>query len=375
MTRKPKILFVMGHFTVGGAEKQWAQYLSTRPEDADYDLEIITILPSQSDVVEKSFRDLGVKITLIDRSTMSFRTFLWQLYLEVKRAKPTIVHSILEGSTGTWGRLTAILAGVPHIMHSDLGQSSLAPSIHTRLRPFLDARTRHFTPNAYSLADWLKASGVPENKITVMPNVTDVHKFNPARAELASLRQDLGIPNDALVAGFIAAFRQEKRLDILLDALLLLEEHERPDYFIFGGDGEMMPMVQERINKDAWLKEHCKLLGMVEDTPRFFASIDYLVLTSEREGTPNVVLEAQAMEKPVVATDVADLALMLEGSGFLANRNDPKSIAEAMRKMNTLSPEERQKMGQKGRQQVVKRHELKQAGEVFWQAHTAFLGT
>ena len=132
------------------------------------------MLPPQSDSVEKSFTDLGVTITLIDRSKMSLPVFLWQLFRAIKRSNPAIVHTILEGSTGTWGRLIGFLAGVPRIMHSDRATPNPAKTIHSRLRPFLNNRTHHFTPNAFAIADWLKDSGVPEKDMTVMPNVTNV---------------------------------------------------------------------------------------------------------------------------------------------------------------------------------------------------------
>jgi glycosyltransferase involved in cell wall biosynthesis len=371
MNKKPKIVFVMSSFTVGGAEKQWAQYLSAKPRNLDVDLEVIVFWPSSSANVEKSFRDLGVKITLIERNKLPFHQFLWQLFRSIQTSKPTIVHTVMTGSMGTWGRIAAFLAGVPHIIHSDRSLHPNDTRLQLALRPLLDRFTERFLPNAHTTADWLVSRGIPRRKITVMPNVTNVERFHPHKVK--SIRETWGISERAKVAGFIAKFRAEKRIDLLLEAMLLVPEAERPDYLIMGGDGPMMPTIKAKIETDPWLKEHCRLLGLVEDTPGFLASVDYTLLTSDNEGSPNVVLEAMAMEKPVVSTKVADVPRILEGAGILAEVGDAKSIAEGIRKMQALSKEERAALGKRGREKILETFELSKAAKVFWDAHTDFL--
>jgi glycosyltransferase involved in cell wall biosynthesis len=372
-TMKPKIIFVLSAFTVGGAEKQWAIYLAHRPKDFDVDVEIITVHPTTagSAHVEKTFRNLGVGITLVSYPTMSFPQFFWKLYQTIRQSKPTIVHTVLTGSVGTWGRLAAWLAGVPHIIQSDLSLRLNFTRTHKLLNPFLNRQTDVFLPNAHAIADRLAASGVPREKIFIMPNITDCEKFDPRK--VASLRGEWGIPEGAMVAGFMGRFRHVKRIDLILDALLLLPEKERPDYLVLGGEGEMMPMVKERMAANAWLRDHVKLLGTVEDTPGFFASVDYTLLASDTEGVPNVVLESLAMERPVVATRVSDVPLLLEGAGFLANVGDAASIADGIRAVQALSSEQRRNMGQIGRARVLEQFELSKAAKAFWDAHKRVL--
>lgn len=362
----------MAAFQLGGAEKQWAQYLSLPPDKEKYELEIITLMPSRSETVRQNFLDLGITLTHIDNPSMSKGKFLWELYKAIRRSQPSIVHTVLDGSTGTWGRLMGLLARVPYIMHSDRGYPDMTPNIHSKLRPYLNKMTTCFTPNAFALGDWIVNSGIPKERIHVIPNVTDVNgRFHPKNNH--SIREQWGIQENELVVGFLAAFREEKRIDIFLEAFTTMPEEDRPDWVVLGGDGNKMPMVKSIIEADPWLSKHCKLLGLVDNTPNFHASIDYLVLTSEHEGTPNVILEAQSMEKPVVSTLVSDMAMMLENSGMTAEINDPASIGEAMARMNRLSHQERQALGKNGREKVVKRHELHNAAKTFWQAHLDLL--
>jgi glycosyltransferase involved in cell wall biosynthesis len=370
---KPKIVYILSSFTVGGAEKQWVIYLQNRPKDFDVDVEVITILPTTAGAkfVEQSFRDLGVKLTMLDRSSMPMLAFFWKLYSTIKASKATIVHTVLTGSVGTWGRLAALLAGVPHIIQSDLTMMLEFTRSHKLLDPFLNRQTDIFLPNAYAIADRLVSSGIPREKIFVMPNITDGERFNPRKVK--SLRDQWNIPENAVVAGFIARFRPEKRIDLLLDAILLVPENERPDYLVMGGEGPTMPMVKGRVAADPWLQAHCKLLGTVENTPGFFASVDYTLLTSDSEGIPNVVLEAMAMERPVVATRVSDVPIVLEGAGFLADMGDAGGIAEGIRKVQALSPEQRNALGKKGRAKVLEQFELSKAATAFWDAHKRVL--
>jgi glycosyltransferase involved in cell wall biosynthesis len=370
---KPKITYILSAFTVGGAEKQWAIYIANRPKDFDVDIEVITILPTTqgSQGIEQSFRDLGVKLTMLDRSKTSFPMFFWQLFQTLRQSKPTIVQTVLTGSVGTWGRLAAWLAGVPHIIQCDLTMMLEFTRAHKLLDPFLNRQTDIFLPNAYAIADRLVKSGVPREKIFVLPNITNVEKFDPRKVK--SLRREWGIPENAVVAGFIARFRPEKRIDLLLDAVLLVPENERPDYLVMGGEGPSMGMVKERIVADPWLRDHVKLLGTVENTPGFFASVDYTLLTSDSEGIPNVVLEAMAMEKPVVATRVSDVPIVLEGAGFLANMGDAAGVAEGIRKVQAMTPEARNALGKKGRAKVLEQFELSKAAKAFWDLHKQVL--
>ncbi|MCA9839471.1 MAG: glycosyltransferase [Trueperaceae bacterium] len=366
--KRPKLTFVMTSFIIGGAERQWTQYLSQRPQNPDWDIEIITLMPAKAESIEQSFIDSGVKTLLIDRTTTSFPLFLWKLFREIQTRKPDIVHTVLDGSTATWGRLCALLAGVPIIMHSDRNlKSPMVTPLQNRLRPYLDRFTARFLPNAQAIADMLVDKGIPANKVFVMPNSTNIERFDPETT--ASLRDKWGIAQEASVAGYLGAFRKAKRLDLLLEAMLLVPEEKRPDYLVMAGTGQEMDDIKSRIDKSDWLKSHCLLLGSIDNTPEFLKSIDYLMLMSDFEGLPNVVLEAMAMEKPVVATAVSDVPTLIEGAGILVEAGNPQSMAEGMEKMFTMPELERKALGAFGRQKVQDNYEISKSNATFWQHH------
>jgi glycosyltransferase involved in cell wall biosynthesis len=369
---KPKLVLIMSNFNYGGAEKQWAQYLANQPANLPFDIEIITFLPTSPNSLEHLYSNLGIPVTLIDRSKMSLSRFFISLLKTLWKIKPTIVHTMLTGSVDTWGRLAAWITRVPYIFHSELSLGLFGSSPKYRIfRFFLDKVTVRFLPNSQAMAKWLEHQGIPKNKIIYVPNPIDLDMFNSERKN--SLRNTLDIPENASVAGFLATFRPVKRLDILLDALISLPPKNRPDYLILGGDGEMMSMVTSKLESDADLLSRTRLLGMVKDTPQFFASIDYLILTSDIEGLPNVVLEAMAMEKPIIASSVSDLPRLVEGTGFIAEVGNAKSFAECIKKMENISKDQKKEMGKLGRGKIEAEFEISVASKAFWQVHVDIL--
>jgi len=363
-----RIVFVLPHYGVGGAEKQLANLIAHRPRVASgIDVHTITFLPPTSEHVVERFDKAGAKNTLVDRSTLAFPSFFFELLRTLRRLKPVLVSTILESSVGAWGRLAALLAGVPLIVHSDRQLNPEGTRAHFLLRPFLDRRTDLFLPNAHAVADRLINSGVKRERIRVMPNGVDLGVFDPST--VLGNRETLGVPRDAVVLGYLGRFASMKRLDILMSSLQLLDLADRPNRVILAGDGPTMASVKEIVNGDPWLKENCVFLGTIDSTPEFLATIDYLVLPSESEGLPNVILEAMAMRKPVVATRVSDIPIMMGDTGFIAEPSDAHSLANAILSMQELGPRGRADLGHKARGRIESEYSMEVAASRFWAAH------
>jgi glycosyltransferase involved in cell wall biosynthesis len=107
---------------------------------------------------------------------------------------------------------------------------------------------------------------------------------------------------------------------------------------------------------DGGLEEDLHLLGRRHDMPEVLASFDVFVLSSHDEGMSNAILEAMAMELPVVATDVGGTGeVVAEGqTGLLVPPRDPAPLAEAIAAM-LAEPERRVSIGRLGRKVVEER--------------------
>lgn len=367
-----KIVFVMSQYSVGGAETQLAALIERRPERARHiELHTITLIPTQSAEIEARYRDQGVINHLVDRTSLSFPVFFGRLLSTMRRIDPDLVHTLLDSSPGAWGRLAAWMTRVPKIIHSDLLLAVEGTRAHLLLRPYLDRVTTRFLPNAEAIADRLVRDGVIKERIRVLPNGVDLDRFRlrpPTEARAA-----WGIPEDAVVAGFVGRFADQKRIDLLLAAVLRLQEAERPDVILLAGDGPNMPSIRRTIEDDPWLSQHCRLLGIIHDIPEFMSGIDYLVITSDSEGLPNVLMEAMAMARPVLSTRVSDIPIRLGEAGVLADPGDVASIAAAFREMQALGPERRRQKGLHARARIEEQHDMTHIAQLFWDAHLELL--
>jgi glycosyltransferase involved in cell wall biosynthesis len=111
----------------------------------------------------------------------------------------------------------------------------------------------------------------------------------------------------------------------------------------------------DRAQVQKWVEEGVvDYLGHAADVRPFITAADCIVLPSYREGLPRVLLEAAAMAKPLIATDVPGCRHLVQDgrNGFLCTVRDSNSLAEAMLKMARLPADERQRMGAFARSNV-----------------------
>jgi glycosyltransferase involved in cell wall biosynthesis len=105
----------------------------------------------------------------------------------------------------------------------------------------------------------------------------------------------------------------------------------------------------------AWEREGLvSYLGKTDDVRPYMSAADCVVLPSYREGVPRSLLEAAALARPIIATDVVGCRETVDDglTGFLCEVKSPKSLAEKMMSMLALSPEQRAAMGAAGRRKM-----------------------
>lgn len=367
------VVFVLGSLTMGGAEAQLTSVLEADPARlARTRVAIVALSSEQHPGLVARLAALRVPVHVVDRASSGFAGFVLRLLRCFRRLRPRIVHTFLVGTTSTWGRTAAKLAGVPHVLLSDLSLDPEPSLVQRRLDPILHRVTTRFLPNARAIALRLEREGARADRIVLVRNGVDLRRFDPDR--VASGRSAWGVGADATVIGFLGMFRQEKRPDLLLDALVGLPRERRPDLVVMAGDGALMPMIRARLQADPWLAEHCLLLGVIDDVPAFLAGIDLLVLPSDTEGLPNAVLEAHAMRVPVVATDVSDVQELVGEAGLVVPPGDAHALGEALASLVERPAAERARLGALGRARIEAEFAMPIAAARFWAAHDDLLG-
>ena len=175
----------------------------------------------------------------------------------------------------------------------------------------------------------LEALGAPPERVTLVPNGVDRTLFQPrSRAEA---RAALGLDARSKVLVYVGRLEQEKGLHELCDALATIEKHTPGRYtVVLVGDGSLRKTLEER--RDAGLPLVVAGARPAEEVARFLAASDALVLPSWAEGTPNVVLEALAAGRPVVATHVGGIPDVVahDHTGLLVPPRDAPALAAAI---------------------------------------------
>ena len=169
--------------------------------------------------------------------------------------------------------------------------------------------------------------GVPEEKVRAIPIGVDFDQFNP-HVDGSDLKIKLHIKEDEKVLLFVGRLALVKRIDILIDLTKRLLSDGFKIKTIIVGDGAYSDYY-EKLAKP--IEENILFVGLVpkQEIHEYFAISDVLILPSLSEGLPNVLLEASACGKPIVATNTGGISdIVIHGeTGFLAESNNVDSFA------------------------------------------------
>lgn len=195
------------------------------------------------------------------------------------------------------------------------------------------------------------AFGCPGN---IVPNGVDIHRFDPERIQ-TNLRHKLGIC-DRPVIGLAARPAPEKGMDVFAQTVQNCCAVVPDAVFLVAGEFGWRRYYEQRF-AELGLRDQVRFLGHVEAMPAFFASCDVIVLTSpERsiEGSPNAILEAMAMGRPVVASKVGGIPEMVTDGveGYLVHPRDSQGFASRITSI-VQQPSLGSRMGQAGRARIL----------------------
>ena len=264
-----------------------------------------------------------------------------RLVRELRRFGPDIVHTH-GAKAGTLGRLAALLSGrarprvVVHTFHGHSLTGYFSPrraALFTRIERFLAKATTRLIAVSEEVRDDLVRLGVASaGHFEVIRLGLDLERFlvdEPERGDRgAAMRAALGVPPEARVVTLIARLVPIKRVDRFLALAARLAAELDDVWFLVVGDGELGDWLraQPQPERVVWA-------GFQRDVPAVCFASDVVVLTSDNEGTPVSLIEAQAAGVPVVSTRVGGAAsVVAPGSGALvADADDVAGFAREVR--------------------------------------------
>jgi glycosyltransferase involved in cell wall biosynthesis len=339
----------------GGPEKTILN--SPRFLQGRYELRLAYIRPEGDPDYNMPRRAREIGADLVDvpeRSGVDPRTF-WRLVREVREFRPDILHAhdyktnVLAVLLGRWFGIRTLTT-----MHGYVSRGGRL-EVYYRLDRWALRQMDHVIAVSEDLHRMLLDFRIPPERRSIIPNAIDVQQFARQRS-VAEARAHLGMDSSRLVVGAVGRLAAEKGFDLLIQAVDRLLVAGVDAELIVIGEGDERPRLEALI---AQLRrgDRIRLFGYRPDVRDLFEALDVFALSSLREGLPNVLLEAMALEVPVLATRIAGVpGLIDDGVNGLLVR--PGSVEELTRGLGRLlgDAELRQRLSHAGRETIVGRY-------------------
>jgi glycosyltransferase involved in cell wall biosynthesis len=377
---KIKVLRIINRFNLGGPTFN-AAYLSKYLDSEKFET---LLVGGEKDGTEGSSlhitESLGLDPVIIPemKREIDFKddyTAYKKICKLIEEFQPDIVHTHAS-KAGTIGRLAARKMGVKNVYHTFHGHifHSYFSKAKTTFFKHVEKRLAKSSTRIVAISDIQKKElGVDHSicdpeKITVIPLGFDLGKFQEdVDLKRGRFRREYKLEQEEVAVGIVGRLVPIKNHRLFLDALSINNQRfkGKVKYFIVG-DGELREE----------LESYCKTIGLaysspesknenanliftswIEDMDRVVAGVDIVALTSNNEGTPVSLIEAQAGNKPVVSTNVGGIEnVILNGeTGYLSPREDAHAFAD---NLLTLLEDKtlRENMSSKGWGNVGKRY-------------------
>jgi len=340
-----KVCFVAGTLGRGGAERQLF-HIATALVANGAGVHVLSLTAGEP--WEQRLVDRGISVDCVGaRPNRALR--LAHISGAVRRHRPDIVQSVhfftnlyVTGAARVGGarEIGAIRNDVLSEIRSSgavLGRLSL------RMPRLIAANSRAAIARATEL-------GVPEARLHLLQNVIDTDDFTPAA----------GRHDEGLTILSVGRCVPQKRFDRFLSILSRLRRAtDLPVKGIVIGSGPLEPQLARQAHELNLLPDGVEFRSAVDDMPSVYREADVFVLTSDFEGTPNVVLEAMATGLPVVATRVGGVPELVvqDQTGCIFAPNDEGRAVEFLR---TLAEDRgaRDSMGRRARERALDSHSL-----------------
>ncbi len=298
-----RVAFCTTELDPGGAERALVQ-LVTRLDRNEWSPVVIALGPETPLVAELLKKGIPVHC-LGARGPRSVRV-LFPLIGILREFRPTILQTWMFHAN-ILGRIAGVVARVP-LIFSGIRVAEHSANWHVRMERATRGMVSHHVCVSQAVADFaIQHHRLQAANVSVLPNGVDWERY--ALAEPASLSQ-FGIPEGARTILGVGRLHPQKGWRHLLNAVEPLLKDDPVLHVLIIGEGP------QRKALEAWVRQHelsrqIHFPGWQADVAGIMRSSDMLVLASEWEGMPNVVLEAMAGGLPIVATDVAGVAELM----------------------------------------------------------------
>lgn len=374
----PRIVHFIGSLGAGGAERQLCNcVIGQRQRGYDASVLLMHEPVAENGHYYHLLADAGVPVTIVGASfhprfpeevrgvpgglrsvrqlPQVCRPTILDLLGELLVRRADIFHSWLD-SSNVWGGIAATLAEVPRMVLSTRNvnpsrfQNLDAPYNRRVYQSLLEYPGVQLINNSHAgAADYAAWLGIPQERVTVIHNGLDVSGLRKATGqEIAAFRTRLGIAADARIVAGVFRLAEEKQPLTFLEAIRGVVERCSDVVAVIAGIGPLEPEMRQFVSANG-LDPNVVFLGRQSDLSTLYGAATLTMLASNKEGTPNVLLEAQWLGCPVVATRAGgSVDAVADGvTGFLVDIGDTVALQRSALAI-LQDPAQRESMVAKG---------------------------
>lgn len=329
-----KVLLVVGSLHAGGLERYVSRVAILAIQSKQF-IPIVLCLTSAQGIFYDKLNDHGVEVIEAPSGWQRNCLSLKILTKKIRKLDVDVVHSQVNFSIiQQW--LAFSLAGVNKIIFTERNCYPLYG--YWRLRRIAQFYVIKlfgvsYTANSLKVRDHLsRMVFFPKRQIAVIPNGVQISSTLSEDREMS--RRTYGWSKYDKVIGYVARMDQHKGHFYFLDVMeKLLEISTHKVKICFVGNGDLMSKLKERVSLSN-LRYSSTFTGVISEVEKLMPAFDILCLFSEREGMPNVVIEAMAAGVPVFANPVGNVPeLFSTNAGYLNTSTDSDKTADLLNKL------------------------------------------
>jgi len=351
MSQRIKVLHIIKSLGRGGAEMLLPETLFLH-DLSIFEFDYIYFLPWKDQMVEEIQAKGGMVTCVAAKSNIQLIFKIPAIAKYVQDQNIQVIHAHLPWA-GILARIVGKLTGVP-VLYTEHNKQE---RYHWATR-WMNIGTMNLLTRVIAVSEDVACS-IYKNKphltvpLQTIVNGVNTEKFDRRNYSGDTVRARLNIPRNAPIIGTIAVFRFQKRLDLWMELAAKILEQAKDVHFIIVGDG---PLKAELIGKrDAMgLGSSIHMVGLQSEVRPYLAAFDVYMMSSSFEGLPIALLEAMAMECPVIATDAGGIKEVIrhEVDGLICCVDEPeKLIGYAVSLLENY--QQCQRLGESGRKRVV----------------------
>jgi glycosyltransferase involved in cell wall biosynthesis len=322
-----RVVQVMATGTNGGAQEHVSNLVS-RLDREFYDVTVVSLSPGSA--VRKLQRH-GIDTVVIDEPDDAIATGILAAYLADTRADVVHNHMYRAEVVGTKAAIALGEAGhrrpwVVSTVHSSRIRSAEDQEELRRLTPSMD----HLVVVSNAIDEKVVEEGRAGAPRSLVYNGVDLERYDH-QEPCCTLREEYDMEPGAPIVGVVGRLELEKGHPTLLEAWPLVLEQQPGAYLMIVGEGSRLDALRG-IAHEQGIERHVIFTGRRDDIPAITAAFDVAVLPSYREAQGLTILEAMALSRPVVASNVGGIPEMVEDgvTGLLVPPHDPPALAAAI---------------------------------------------